>query len=188
MLAQSGQPQLLKGTAGTDWHSEGEEVFVNLIVSADQNWGIGSNNQLLVRIPDDMRRFRELTLGKVIVMGRKTRESLPNGILDGRVNMILTHDKHYKVKGAVTLHSLEELNRQLQQYPADDVFLIGGEQMYRQLLDQCSRAYVTKIDFAYSADAYFPNLDQLAQWRLAEESEEQTYFDIIYHFQVYTRA
>ena len=95
MLAQSGQPQLLKGTAGTDWHSEGEEVFVNLIVSADQNWGIGSNNQLLVRIPDEMRRFRELTLGKVIVMGRKTRESLPNGILDGRVNRILTHDKHY---------------------------------------------------------------------------------------------
>ena len=161
---------------------------MNIIVSADKNWGIGSNNQLLVRIPDDMRRFRELTIGKVIVMGRKTRESLPNGILDGRVNMILTHDKHYKVKGAITLNSLEELNRQLQQYPADDIFLIGGEQMYRQLLDKCSRAYVTKIDFAYSADAYFPNLARQPEWRLTEESEEQTYFDLIYHFQIYQRV
>ena len=161
---------------------------MNIIVSADKNWGIGSNNQLLVRIPDDMRRFRELTIGKVIVMGRKTRESLPNGILDGRVNMILTHDKHYKVKGAITLNSLEELNRQLQQYPADDIFLIGGEQMYRQLLDKCSRAYVTKIDFAYSADAYFPNLARQPEWRLTEESEEQTYFDLIYHFQKYQRV
>lgn len=161
---------------------------MNIIVSADKNWGIGSNNQLLVRIPDDMRRFRELTIGKVIVMGRKTRESLPNGILDGRVNMILTHDKHYKVKGAITLNSLEELNRQLQQDPADDIFLIGGEQMYRQLLDKCSRAYVTKIDFAYSADAYFPNLARQPEWRLTEESEEQTYFDLIYHFQIYQRV
>lgn len=161
---------------------------MNVIVSADQNWGIGNNNQLLVRIPDDMRRFRELTMGKVIVMGRKTRESLPNGILDGRVNMILTHDKHYKVKGAITVNSLDELDRQLTQYPADDVFLIGGEQIYHQLLAKCSLAYVTKIDFAYSADAYFPNLDQQPEWHLIKESEEQTYFDIVYHFQIYQRT
>ena len=67
---------------------------MNLIVSADINWGIGSNQQLLVRIPDDMRFFREMTIGKVVVMGRKTRESLPNGILEGRENIVLTHDKN----------------------------------------------------------------------------------------------
>lgn len=121
-------------------------------------------------------------------MGRKTRESLPDGILDGRVNIILTHDKHYRVKGAVTIHSLHELYQELRQYPTDDIFLIGGEQVYRQLLDKCSLAYVTKIDFAYSADTYFPNLDQHPQWQLMAESEEQTYFDIIYHFQTYKRT
>lgn len=160
---------------------------MNLIVSADENWGIGSGNQLLVRIPDDMRFFREVTQGKVAVMGRKTRESLPNGILADRVNIVLTHDKKYKVKGAVVVHSIEELHRELEQYDTEDVFVIGGESVYRQLLDECATAHVTKIDFKYHADAYFPNLDGRPEWQLVAESEEQTYFDIIYCFRKYER-
>lgn len=160
---------------------------MNLIVSADKNWGIGSNNQLLVRIPDDLRLFRERTEGKVVVMGRKTFESLPNGVLKQRVNVILTHDRHYKERDAVMVHSLEELRQELKAYRTDDIFVIGGESVYRQLLDECSTAYVTKIDFAYSADAYAPNLDRLAEWKLAAESEEQTYFDIIYYFRKYIK-
>lgn len=160
---------------------------MNLIASADENWGIGCNGRLLLRIPDDMRFFREMTTGKVVVMGRKTRESLPEGILTGRVNIVLSHDKSYQVKGAVVVCSLEELYRELEKYDTGDVFVIGGESVYRQLLDRCDTAYVTKIAFAYSADAYFPNLDEKPEWELVSESEEQTYFDIIYYFLRYER-
>lgn len=160
---------------------------MNVIVSADENWGIGSNNQLLVHIPDDMRFFREMTTGKVVVMGRKTRESLPNGTLENRVNIVLTHDLNYKAENAVLVHSLDELHQKLEQYDTNDVFVIGGSSVYRQLLDECDTAHVTKIDFAYSADAYFPNLDEASEWELAAESEEQTYFDIIYYFRKYKK-
>lgn len=160
---------------------------MNLIVSADENWGIGSRNQLLVRIPDDMRFFREMTEGKVVVMGRKTRESLPNGTLADRINIVLTHDPNYKAGSAVIVHSLEELHQELERYNTNDVFVIGGSSVYRQLLDECDTAHVTKIDFAYSADAYFPNLDEDPKWELAAESEEQTYFDIIYYFREYKK-
>ena len=160
---------------------------MTLIASADQNWAIGSNNQLLVRIPDDMRFFREITTGKAVVMGRKTKESLPEGILPGRTNIVLTHDQHYKATGAVIVHSLDELHKELEKYPSEDVFVIGGESVYRQLLDECDTAHITKIDFAYSADARLPNLDELPQWELTAESEEQTYFDIVYYFRRYER-
>ncbi len=160
---------------------------MTLIASADRNWAIGSNNQLLVRIPDDMRFFREITTGKAVVMGRKTKESLPEGILPGRTNIVLTHDQHYKAKGAVIVHSLDELHKELEKYPSEDVFVIGGESVYRQLLDECNTAHITKIDFAYSADARLPNLDELPQWELTAESEEQTYFDIVYYFRRYER-
>lgn len=160
---------------------------MKMIVSADENWGIGSNNQLLVRIPDDMRFFREATMGKAVVMGRKTRESLPNGILSGRENLVLTHDRQYQAGDAVVLHSLEELRDRLKQYDTDEVFVIGGESVYRQLLCLCDTVYVTKIDFAYCADTYFPNLDELPEWELTEQSGEQTYFDIIYYFRKYKK-
>ncbi len=160
---------------------------MNLIASADKNWGIGCNNRLLIRIPDDMKYFRNMTTGKVVVMGRKTKESLPQGILTDRVNIVLTHDENYKAKGAAVMHSLEELQRELEKYDTDDVFIIGGESVYRQLLDACDTAHITKIDFAYRADAYFPNLDERPEWEVAAESEEQTYFDIIYHFLRYER-
>lgn len=161
---------------------------MNLIASADAGWGIGCKNQLLVRIPDDMRFFREMTTGKVVVMGRWTMESLPNGILTGRVNIVLTRDTAFRAKGAVVVHSLDALRSELAQYDTEDVYVIGGESVYRQLLDECSTAYITKIDFTYSADAYFPDLDQLPEWELVTESEEQTYFDIIYYFRKYKKS
>lgn len=160
---------------------------MNLIASADENWGIGSNGQLLVRIPDDMRFFREITAGKTVVMGRKTLESFPGGILKDRVNIVLTRDRNYKAPGAVLVHSLEELHRELERYRREDIYVIGGESVYRQLLDECDTAYITKIDFAYQADTYFPDLDKKEEWELTAESEEQTYFDIIYFFRKYER-
>lgn len=161
---------------------------MNLIVAVDANWGIGLKNQLLVHIPNDMKFFRQETLGKVIVMGRKTLESFPQGQpLSKRENIVLTSDMNYKVNGATIVHSLDELRETLKQYASDQIYIIGGESIYRQLLSECDTAYVTRIDEAYEADTYFPNLDEMDEWRLTGESEEQTYFDIAYRFTRYEK-
>ncbi|MDD6306792.1 MAG: dihydrofolate reductase, partial [Clostridiales bacterium] len=90
---------------------------MNLIVAVDKNWAIGKNNELLVRIPADQKFFRETTTGKVVVMGRKTLESFPNGLpLKKRTNIVLTHDKNYKVPDAIIVHTMEELHEELKKY------------------------------------------------------------------------
>ena len=161
---------------------------MNLIAAVDQNWAIGKNNQLLVRIPVDQKFCREMTTGKVVVMGRKTLESFPNGLpLKNRTNIVLTRDKNYKVKDAIVLHSMDELMVELEKYDSDDIYIIGGEKIYAQLVDQCDVAHITKIDYEYDADAYFPNLDEKPEWVITGDSEEQTYFDLIYYFYRYER-
>jgi dihydrofolate reductase len=121
-------------------------------------------------------------------MGRKTLESFPGGLpLKNRTNIVLTRNENYKVKDAIIVHSIEELMEELKKYPAEDVYCIGGDTIYKQLLPYCDAAQVTKIDFAYIADSYFPNLDEDPQWHVAAESEEQTYFDLEYKFVRYER-
>ena len=159
---------------------------MNIIVAADKNWGIGKNNQLLVSIPADMKMFREETSGKVVVMGRKTLESFPNGLpLKNRINIVITSNKEYEVKGAIIVHSIEEALEEIKKYPAEDVYVIGGESVYRALLPYCDKAYVTRIDHAYLADTYFPNLDEKEEWKITATSDEQTYFDLEYYFVKY---
>ena len=161
---------------------------MRLIVNVSNNWGIGLKNKLLVRIPNDMKFFRSQTIGKVIVMGRKTLESFPQAQpLAGRTNIVLTTDQTYKVNGATILHSMEELFEELKKYKEDDIYVVGGESIYRQLLPYCNKAHVTKVNHSYEADAYFPNLDEDSQWKQTEESEEQTYFDLEYVFATYER-
>lgn len=161
---------------------------MNLIAAVDNNWAIGKNNQLLVSIPADMKFFRTTTTGKVVVMGRKTLESFPNGQpLKNRVNIVLTHDRTYRVKDAVVVYSMDELREELKKYDSEDIYVIGGESIYRQLVDECDVAHITKIDFAYDADAYFPNLDEKDEWEITADSEEQTYFNLIYHFLKYEK-
>lgn len=162
---------------------------MRLIVNVSNNWGIGLKNKLLVRIPNDMKFFRSQTIGKVIVMGRKTLESFPQAQpLAGRTNIVLTTDRTYKVNGATILHSMEELFEELKKYKEDDIYVVGGESIYRQLLPYCNKAHVTKVNHTYEADAYFPNLDEDSQWKQTEESEEQTYFDLEYVFATYERV
>ncbi|HIZ73822.1 MAG TPA: dihydrofolate reductase [Candidatus Mediterraneibacter stercoravium] len=158
------------------------------ILSADKNWGIGYQNRLLVSIPSDMKFFRQTTTGKVVVMGRKTLESFPNGMpLKNRTNIVLTGNKGYHVKDAVIVHSKEELLEELKKYDTDDVYVIGGESIYRMLLPYCSTVYVTKIDQAFQADTFFPNLDEMDEWVMTEEGEEQTCFDLEFAFTKYER-
>jgi dihydrofolate reductase len=91
------------------------------------------------------------------------------------------------VKDAVIVYDLEELHRKLEKYATEDIYVIGGESIYRQLLDECDTAHITKVDYEYSADAYFPNLDERSGWQVTQDSEEQTYFDLIYHFLKYEK-
>ena len=158
------------------------------ILSADRNWGIGNGNKLLVSIPSDMKFFRQTTTGKVVVMGRKTLESFPNGQpLKNRINIVLTGNKDYTAKGAVIVHSQEELLDTLKQYNTEDIYIIGGESVYRMMLPYCDTLFVTKIDRTFQADTFFPNLDEMEEWEMTEEGEEQTCFDLEFRFTKYER-
>ena len=139
-------------------------------------------------IPADMKFFRETTKGNIVIMGRKTLESFPQGQpLKNRVNIVITRKKDYKVKGAVIVHSVEEAVKEAKKYEGE-LFVIGGESIYRAMLAYCDTAYVTKIDHAFDADTYFPNLDEDKEWQMITISEEQTCFDLEYYFTVYERV
>ena len=160
---------------------------MKLIVAADGNWAIGKNNKLMWSIPADMKFFRETTQGNVVIMGRKTLESFPQGQpLKNRVNIVITRNPSYKVKDAVVVHSVEEAIEESRKYDGD-VFVIGGESIYRAMLPYCDTALVTRIDYAYEADTWFPNLDEDEEWELTDEGEEQTCFDLEYAFTRYER-
>lgn len=163
---------------------------MNCIVAVDKNWGIGKNNKLLVSIPADMKYFREMTSkGGVVILGRKTLETFPGGQpLKNRINIVITKNKDYNVKGATVVHSIDEALKAAEAYNSEDIYVIGGGTIYEQMLPYCDTAYVTKIDYAYEADAYFRDLDADAGWKMTETSEEQTYFDLEYAFTKYERV
>ena len=161
---------------------------MNIIVAVDKNWGIGNRGELLVSIPKDQKMFRQETTGKVVVFGRKTLDTFPQRQpLPYRTNIILTHDKSFRVKDAIVVHSIEELLEELKKYPSRDVYIIGGESIYQQMLPYCDTAHITQIDHEYQADAFFPNLDKDPEWEMTAEGEEETYFDLEYRFVRYNR-
>ena len=160
---------------------------MKLIVAVDKNWAIGKNNKLMWSIPADMKFFRETTQGNVVIMGRKTLESFPQGQpLKNRVNIVISRKPDYQVKGAVVVHSVEEAVEESKKYEGE-VFVIGGESIYRAMLPYCDTALVTKIDHAFDADTYFPSLDQDDEWQMTKISEEQTCFDLEFTFTKYER-
>lgn len=161
---------------------------MNLIVAVDKNWAIGYQNKLLISIPEDMRFFRDETMNKVVVMGKKTLESFPGGKpLKNRTNIVIALEKNYKVDGAIVVYSIEEALEKIKEYKSEDVYVIGGASIYEQMLDYCDVAHVTKIDYAYQADTYFPNLDKKEDWVVTKMSDEHTYYDIEYTFYQYER-
>ena len=161
---------------------------MNIIVAVDKNWSIGCKGKLLISIPEDMQLFRKETTNKVVVMGRKTLESFSNGLpLKNRTNIVITSDKSYNVKDAIICHSIEEALEEIKKYASEDVYVIGGETIYRQLLPYCDMAHITKLDYEYDADTRFPNLDEMPEWSIVERSDERTYFDLEYEFLKYTR-
>lgn len=144
-----------------------------LIAAVDENWGIGLKGNLLARIPADLAQFKEKTIGKVVIMGRKTLESFPNQKpLPGRTNIVITNNREYQVEGATVVHSLDEALDNVKDYPMDQICIIGGGTIYEQLEPLCNKAYISKIKHSFVVDTYFPNLDQNPNWKLVEEEEE----------------
>ena len=145
---------------------------MKLIAAVDSNWGIGYEGNLLKRIPEDMKFFKENTIGKVVVMGRQTLDSLPGGNpLKGRVNIVMTKNMSLIREGIVFCSSIEDLFKEVKRYNEDDVFVIGGESIYKLLLPYCKEALITKIKETYVADKHIPDLDSLADWNLSYESQ-----------------
>ena len=169
--------------------------MISAIVCADSNWAIGSGGDLLIHIPEDMKFFREKTNDSTVIMGRKTYDSLPKRPLPNRENVIITNNfpdgrnlridengtafaKLSNVKDVLGLKEMDEYN----------VFIIGGGQIYKELLPYCEYAYVTKVHCAYeNVDTYFPNIDNMPEWEIESSSEIKEYNNIKYQFYTYKK-
>lgn len=158
------------------------------IVVVDKNWGIGKNNDLLFRLPADMKHFRETTSGKVVVMGSNTLLSFPEGKpLKNRTNIVLYPGGAAR-EDCLIVQSLEELFAEVKKYPAEDVFVIGGAMLYRTLLPYCDGAIVTKAAADGGAEVFFENLDALDNWTCVSESEPQETNGIVIRFCTYANS
>ena len=164
--------------------------MISLIVAFAKNNVIGKDGKIPWNIEGEQSRFKELTTNNIVIMGRKTFEEIYQKLqkpLPNRINIIVSTKKDYQVKDAIVVHSIEELLEELKKYDTNDVYIIGGDSIYKQMLPYCDTAHVTKIDRAYEADTYFPNLDEMNEWEITADSDEQVYFDLTYHFLKYER-
>ena len=162
--------------------------MMKLIAAVDENWGIGYQGNLLQRIPLDMKFFKEKTINKAVIMGRITYESLPNNKpLPNRINIVLTTSDSFFPEEVIVCKSLVELLDQIKTLALNDIFVIGGEKIYSQLLPYCNEAYITKIYKKYTADKYLPNLDEDLNWKCVFESDYEYYNDICFYFVKYEK-
>lgn len=162
---------------------------MNLIVNTAENWGIGNRNDLLFHISGDMKFFRAKTIENVVVMGRKTLDSFPGGKpLPKRVNIVLTRNKDFSREGVIVCHSPEELMAELKKYEDDKIFIIGGDSVYRLMLPYCSTAFVTRVNASRDADTFMVNLDELPEWKIADESEVFEEKGFKYKFVTYKKS
>lgn len=158
------------------------------IVAVDKNWGIGRDGGLLTHLPEDMKFFRTTTKNKVVIMGRKTLESFPEGKpLKNRVNILLTGNPDYCPEGTVVCHSIEEVLEAVREYDSEDVYVIGGQTVYEQFLPYYDTAYVTYMKADLKPDTYFINLDEREDWKLAAASEEKEYESLHFEFRTYRK-
>lgn len=162
---------------------------MKLIVNVDNEWNIGSDGDLVFPIREDMKFFRSTTSGKVVVMGRKTLDSFPGGNpLKNRVNVVLTRDKAFEKEGVEVVNSVEDALEVLNAYDSDDVYIIGGAEIYAMFLDYCDTALVTHVDaVAEKADKKFPDLSVRPEWKLCEKSEEKEENGIKFTFCTYKK-
>lgn len=174
--------------------------MISAIVCIDKNWGIGCQSDLLIKIPEDTKFFKEKTNGHTVIMGRKTYDSLPIKPLPNRENVVITRrvfkDEYgrYKDEDGVVYTELEHVKdvfKFIQKYPQDshnEIFVIGGGTIYKELLPYCDTVYVTKVDYAFeNVDTYFPNLEDFPEWEIESVSEAKEYNGFKYQFYTYKK-
>lgn len=142
--------------------------MISIIVAVSDDWGIGKDNELLWHIPEDLKRFKSLTMGNCVIMGKKTWESLPKRPLQGRKNIVLTDVPDECIDCSVTAYSIEDA---LRKCGSDmEVFVIGGGSVYRQFMEYADRLYITHVHRKAPADVWFPKIDQ-RRWKIIEKEE-----------------
>lgn len=160
---------------------------MNAIVAVDRNWGIGKDNDLLIHLPGDLKYYKEKTLGNVIIVGQRTLESFPGSKpLPGRTNIVLSDDPAFVRDDCIVCRRKEEVLEKAAEYDPETVFICGGASIYRLFLENCDAFYVTKIDAAFEADTFFPNLDELG-YRVDWASEPREEKGLSYRFERYVR-
>lgn len=162
---------------------------MKMIVCVASDFGIGNGGRLLFNLPPDMKLFRETTLGKTVIMGRSTLDTFPGGKpLKNRENIVLTRDKGFSRDGVVALNSVNEVLEYVSRRTPDDVFVIGGAQIYALFSQYCTEAVVTKVRKQVPADSFLFDIDSSADWTLAEESDTMTHDDLQFTFCKYIKA
>lgn len=166
--------------------------MISAIVAVDNDWGIGFNGELLEHIPEDLKYFKELTINNIVVMGRKTWDSLPKKPLPNRLNIVICHTDLISYHGGAVFCNLEDLISMMKFSQEKDMrqwFIIGGGTIYEQLLPYCDKIYVTKIYKSHQKiDTYFPNLNNFKEWKGKPINEMKTDNDLHYQFWIYERV
>lgn len=169
--------------------------MISAIVCVDFNWGIGSKNNLLAHIPEDMKFFKQQTENNIVIMGRKTYDSLPVKPLPNRTNIVITHmNSHPQLQREGLIHSnMEFIKSWLSQKEAINesmnIYVIGGGTIYKELLPFCERVYITKVFRVYgNADTFFPNIDKMPEWEMTSASDIKEHNGIYYCFCVYDKV
>jgi dihydrofolate reductase len=160
--------------------------MISIIVAVSDDWGIGKDNELLWNISEDLKRFKRLTLGNTVIMGKKTWESLPRRPLPGRTNIVLTDDPKEVIEGSLTAYSIEDALNKCEK--EKEIFVIGGGSVYRQFMAVADRLYITHVHKKAPADVYFPEIDPNI-WKVLEKEEFKTPGDTIipYTYVIYGR-
>ena len=160
--------------------------MISIIVAVSEDWGIGKNNELLWNISEDLKRFKRLTMGNTVIMGKKTWESIPVRPLKGRKNVVLTEDPNEIIDGAITAYSINDALGKCEM--GEEIFVIGGGSVYRQFMSVADRLYITHVHKKADADVYFPEID-LNIWKIVEKQEfpESDKITIPYAYIIYDR-
>lgn len=159
---------------------------ISIIVAIACNWAIGKDNQLLWHISKDLKRFKKITEGHTVIMGKKTYESLPYRPLKNRTNVVITDDRDEKFEGCITVHSIEEALAHCNEH--QESFIIGGGSVYRQFLPHANKFYLTWVNKDFEADIFFPEVD-FSEWKLLEREDHgpDPENDFSYSFLVYEK-
>ena len=147
---------------------------MSIIVAIGSSCELGKDNKLLWHIPEDMKRFKQLTYGHLVIMGRTTYESIGSK-LPGRINIIVSHNKNYIAEGCIVVHSLDEAIEVAKANETEEFFIIGGGQIYAQVMNLSNKLYITVVDGKFAADAYFPDYSAFNKIIAKKEGQDKNY-------------